>query len=260
MAAIHHWPLHQLDIKNALHGEMQEVYMDQHLGFMVSIDSLLVCHLWCSLYGLKQFPHACAWFGRFSTPSIKFGMNSMRLITLCFFILTPMHFIDDATISSCSCPTPLVRSLKYLGILVAQSSSGIAISHKFCFNILTMIGEPLKVPRRYGHLIGRLKYLTVTQPGITFVVGMSLRCLCILRYIKDAPRHGLLSEYKGNAKIICYFDADLGSQSNRRSTFGYCVLIRGNMISLRSEKQNIVARSSDKAKDYAMAAAACEIT
>jgi hypothetical protein len=66
IAAIHQWPLHQLDIKNAfLHGELQEeVYMAQPPGFTVSGASHLVCRLRRSLYGLKQSPQA--WFGRFS--------------------------------------------------------------------------------------------------------------------------------------------------------------------------------------------------
>nr|KYP50613.1 Retrovirus-related Pol polyprotein from transposon TNT 1-94 [Cajanus cajan]KYP50614.1 Retrovirus-related Pol polyprotein from transposon TNT 1-94 [Cajanus cajan]KYP50615.1 Retrovirus-related Pol polyprotein from transposon TNT 1-94 [Cajanus cajan]KYP50623.1 Retrovirus-related Pol polyprotein from transposon TNT 1-94 [Cajanus cajan] len=36
MAAIRHWPLHQLDIKNVfLHGDLdEEIYMEQPLGFV----------------------------------------------------------------------------------------------------------------------------------------------------------------------------------------------------------------------------------
>lgn len=54
----------------------------------------------------------------------------------------------------------------------------------------------------------------------------------ILRYIKNVPKRGLLYEYKGDAKTICYSDADwAGSYSDRRSTFEYYVMIGGNMIS-----------------------------
>lgn len=61
MAAIEHWPLHQLDIKNAfLLGELQkEVYMDKPPSFTILGDSQLVCRLPRSLYGLK-FVHGLA--------------------------------------------------------------------------------------------------------------------------------------------------------------------------------------------------------
>lgn len=68
----------------------------------------------------------------------------------------------------------------------------------------------------------------------------------ILRYnINNSLGSGLLYEDKDDDKIICYSDADLvGSPSDRRSTFEYCVLIEGNMISWRSKKQNTIALSS----------------
>ncbi|KAF3642960.1 putative metal-nicotianamine transporter YSL5 [Capsicum annuum] len=78
LAAMHHWPLHQLDIKNAfLHGELtEEVYMEQPPGSIAQGESYLVCHLNRSLYGLKQSLRA--WFGRFSFVVQQFGMSQSK--------------------------------------------------------------------------------------------------------------------------------------------------------------------------------------
>ncbi|GAV85623.1 SWIB domain-containing protein/RVT_2 domain-containing protein/DEK_C domain-containing protein [Cephalotus follicularis] len=61
LAAIHHWPLYQLDVKNAfLNGDLHEdVYMEQPSGFVAQGESNKVCKLKRSLYGPKQFPRAC---------------------------------------------------------------------------------------------------------------------------------------------------------------------------------------------------------
>lgn len=75
IAAIRHWPLHQLDTKNAfLHGDLEEeVYMEQPLGFVAQGESSnMVGRLHRSLYSLKQSPRA--WFGRLSTVVQQFGM------------------------------------------------------------------------------------------------------------------------------------------------------------------------------------------
>lgn len=54
MAAIQRWPLNQLDIRNAfLHGDLQEVYMEQPPKFITQGESGKVCRLRCFLYGLK---------------------------------------------------------------------------------------------------------------------------------------------------------------------------------------------------------------
>lgn len=75
MAAIRHWQLFQLDIKNAfLHGDLEEeVYMEQPPGFVAQGESSnMVCRLRRSLYGLKQSPRA--WFGHFRTVVQQFGL------------------------------------------------------------------------------------------------------------------------------------------------------------------------------------------
>ena len=85
MTAMCHWPLYQLDIKNAfLHGELlEEVYMEQPPSFVAQEESSLVCKLRCSLYGLKQSPRA--WFGRFSSVVQEFGMLWSEVDRLVFY-------------------------------------------------------------------------------------------------------------------------------------------------------------------------------
>lgn len=51
----------------------------------------------------------------------------------------------------------------------------------------------------------------------------------------------------------------IGTPSNRRSTFGYCVLIGGNLVSWKSNKHSLVAQSSVEVEYQAMTLATCEL-
>ena len=69
----------------------------------------------------------------------------------------------------------------------------------------------------------------------------------ILRYIKSAPGKGLLFKDQGHEYITGYTNIDwAGSPCDRRSTSGYCVLVGGNLVSWKSNKQSVVARYNAK--------------
>ena len=76
LAVSRHWPIRQLDVKNAfLHGHLDEtVYCQQPPGFADPSHPDYVCLLQKSLYGLKQAPRA--WYQRFATYIRQLGFVS----------------------------------------------------------------------------------------------------------------------------------------------------------------------------------------
>lgn len=81
-----------------------------------------------------------------------------------------------------------------------------------------------------------------------------------MQYLKGTPGRGILYKRNGNAIIEAYTDADYaGSVIDRRSTTGYCTFLGGNLVTWRSKKQNVVARSSAEAEFRAMAQGICEL-
>ncbi|GAV66393.1 hypothetical protein CFOL_v3_09903 [Cephalotus follicularis] len=118
-------------------------------------------------------------------------------------------------------------------------------------------GELLHDPEKYRRLVGKLNYLTITRPDISFAVSVVSQfmsaprtshwqaVLHIVRYLKGAPGRGL---------IFRYSDADwAGCPVDRRSTSGYCIFLGGNLVSWKSKKQFVVSRSSAEAEYRAMA-------
>jgi hypothetical protein len=80
------WPIHQLDVKNALlHGNLQEtVYCTQPSGFVDSALPSHICRLNKSLYGLKQVPRT--WFHRFTSYLVSLGFLASKCDSSLFIL------------------------------------------------------------------------------------------------------------------------------------------------------------------------------
>ena len=84
--------MYQLDIKNAfLHGDLQEMYMLQPLGYEVQGESHEICKLKKIIFSLKQSPPV--WFDKFST--IVAAMDCVRAPLVTLFV---RHFFVDTII------------------------------------------------------------------------------------------------------------------------------------------------------------------
>ncbi|GJZ58090.1 ribonuclease H-like domain-containing protein [Tanacetum coccineum] len=78
LALSRHWPVHQLDVKNAfLHDDLTEtIYMHQPLSFWDLAHPDYVCLLQRSLYGLKLAPRA--WFQRFAAYILRYATEILE--------------------------------------------------------------------------------------------------------------------------------------------------------------------------------------
>lgn len=66
----------------------------------------------------------------------------------------------------------------------------------------------------------------------------------VLQYLKATPGRGLLFQKSGEL-IEVYTNLDYaGSPVARRSTIDYSIFLGGNLITWKSKKQSLVARSS----------------
>ena len=155
----------------------------------------------------------------------------------------------------------------FLGIELSRSSTGTLLNQrKYVMDILLDAGltgaKPAKFPlprglkltsdtglvlenpEPYRRIIGRLLYLTLTRPDISYAVQHLSQflqhptdlhyqvALHVLRYLKGTPNKGLFYPRLNSLQLYAYSDADWGScKMSSRSLTGYCVFIGNSLIS-----------------------------
>ena len=188
-------------------------------------------------------------------------------------------------------------SLKYfLGLEIARSNKGISLNQrKFALEILKETdvmgckpikspmeqqlklskssGELLANPSQNKRLIGKLIYLTLSRPNITYVVNRLSQFLAqpkaphmqvanrILQYIKRTPGQGVCFPCNSDLQLKAYCNANwAGCPNTRKSLIAYCVFLGDSLISWSSKKQYLVSRSLAEAKYRSMVTTTSEVT
>ena len=111
-------------------------------------------------------------------------------------------------------------------------------------------GYLLLDPSAYRTLVGKLIYLTITRPDLSFDAQALSQfshsprsshynaLIRVLRYIKLCPGEGLFFPANNTAQLTTYCDSDWASCAvTRRSVSGYAVFLGKSLIFWQSKKQ-----------------------
>ncbi|KAL6334486.1 hypothetical protein AAG906_016031 [Vitis piasezkii] len=272
---------------------VKEVYMSLPPGLHHEGESLpinTVCKLHKSLYGLKQASRQ--WFSKFSS------------------VLVNTVYVDDIVIASndqenvdelkkflngCFKLKDLGNLKYFLGLEVGRSSKGISVSQRhYALQLLSDTGylgcktrktpmdpnvklsqdegDLLDDPSMYRRMIGKLLYLTITRPDLSFSVNRLSQFLAkpriphlqaayhVLQYVKATVGQGLFYSSSSAIELKAFADSDWAAcPDTRRSISGFCVFIGDSLVSWKSKKQHTVSRSSAEVEYRSMANATCEL-
>ena len=189
--------------------------------------------------------------------------------------LDPLNYFLGLEVSSSTDGYYLTQA-KYTSDLISQASITdskiVDTPIEYNYHLNSHYCESLFDATLYRQLVGSLIYLTITRPDTSYAVHVvsqftaaprSLHYVVVLRilqYLKGTIFDGLHFSSHSSLTLQAYSDANWACDStDRRPTTGYCFLLGDSLISWRSKKQTVIARSSTKAKYRALTATTAEL-
>ncbi|KAK6163282.1 hypothetical protein DH2020_000146 [Rehmannia glutinosa] len=251
-----------------------------------------VCLLKRSLYGLKQASRQ--WNLEFSDKLLGFGFVQSPHDN-CLFVkhtgdiyLALVIYVDDVLITGNS--SAAIQELKdylhnlftikdlgqakyFLGLELLRSSKGTHLcQRKYIMDLLEDAGIPFSDTGKFRRLIGRLLYLNLSRPDISYGVQQLSQFVQaptqahwdvathLLKYLKGTISLGLFYPVGDISSFDAYCDADWGTcLLTRKSITGYCVFFGNSLVSWKTKKQKTVSKSSAEAEYRSMATTVCEL-
>lgn len=193
-------------------------------------------------------------------------------------LITGPSPIEIYKVKSLLCTQFMLKDLgdaKYfLGIEFSRSSKGIYMSQrKYCLQIIEdcsfMASKPAAQPMTpglrlsglsgdllgseeassYSQLIGRLLYLQISRPNISFALHKLSQFFSqpqtahlnaayhVLRHLKGSAGQGILFHAAKDFQLKAFVDSDWGGcLDSRRSVTGFCIFLGNTMVSWKTKK------------------------
>ncbi|KAL2251810.1 UNVERIFIED_CONTAM: Retrovirus-related Pol polyprotein from transposon RE1 [Sesamum indicum] len=277
----------QVDINNVfLHGYLdKDIYMQAPDDYFVQLAQ--VCKLKMSLYGLKQVFRQ--WNLKVTNNLLSFGFVQSPYVHCLFTqqtnvgLVALLVYVDDILIT-CSSKHKIVEIKKFLdatftikdldlakyflGLEIARSSIGMSIiQHKFILEI-----QDTGLLSCFLSPACRLLYLSFTRLDISFGAQQLSQyvhaprqhhleaALHRVRYLKGCPESGLFFPVSNSFTVSTYCDADWASCTDSpRFLTVFCIFLSKALISWKTKKQMIVARSTVETKYHNLGSTVCEL-
>ncbi|GJZ56267.1 putative RNA-directed DNA polymerase, partial [Tanacetum coccineum] len=250
--------IYQLDINSAfLYGGLEEeVYMTLPEGYFSPNDKRNDLSLYTKSVG-ESFVVLLMY-----VDDILITGNDLIEIEKCKDLLNSKFLIKD------------LGELNYfLGIEVIKNDCGICLSQrKYNLKLLSEFGmlacKPSKIPlyvsknkNKPVKLVDYEKLLDNLSQDMHAPKLIDMKnAFKVLRYIKHSPRKGIQYSKSNDFQVSAYVDSDWAKCiATRKSITGYAVYLGNCLVSWKSKRQTVLAKSSAEAEFRAMSSVACEI-